>query len=137
MKPVKPRIHFGALTIILESVNYMHLILYAYIQVVSWCVFIRIQHLACLCHQWLVRNFNIIWFLSAIYPMCIQLLEPNVFLHLNINSDKSFYLSRKTSSNTAFELLMTIVGIENQLDEVMEVIIVSLNRFKATHLGFH
>ena len=47
-------IHFGALTIILESVNYMHLIFFnAYIQVVSWCVFIRIQHLACLCHQWL------------------------------------------------------------------------------------
>ena len=34
--------------------------------------------------------------------MCIQLLEPNVFLHLNIDLGKSFYLSRKTSSKDCF-----------------------------------
>ena len=34
--------------------------------------------------------------------MCIQLLEPNVSLHVNIDSDKSFYLSRNTSSKHWF-----------------------------------
>ena len=50
-----------------------------------------------------VRNLNNIWFLSAIYPMRIHFLEPNVLLHLNTDSDKSFYLSRKTSYKHCFQ----------------------------------